>query len=86
MIKVILLTNNQVLISQIEEVSADIGEPDCKLIDPYVITIDTGSNQTLEPFMMDLTIQNTFMVSSDKILTIADPVSTLIEKYQNVIS
>jgi hypothetical protein len=74
------------LISQIEEVSADIGEPDCKLIDPYVITIDTGSNQTLEPFMMDLTIQNTFMVSSDKILTIADPVSTLIEKYQNVIS
>jgi hypothetical protein len=86
MIKVILLTNNQVLISQIEEVSADIGEPDCKLINPYAITTDAGSNQTLEPFMMDLTIQNTFMVSSEKILTIADPVSTLIEKYQNVIS
>ena len=37
MIKVIVLMNNQFLISQIEEVGADIGEPDCKLIKPFVI-------------------------------------------------
>ena len=37
-IKVILLTNNTVLISEIEEVGADVGEPDCKLINPYIIT------------------------------------------------
>jgi hypothetical protein len=30
-IKVLVLVNNQILISQIEEVGADIGEPDCKL-------------------------------------------------------
>jgi hypothetical protein len=31
-IKVLVLTNNQILVSQIEEVGADIGEPDCKLV------------------------------------------------------
>ena len=38
-IKVIALTTTQqVLISQIEEVAAvDIGEPDCKLVNPFCV-------------------------------------------------
>ena len=36
-IKVILLANNQTLISEIEEVGADIGEPDCRLIRPFEV-------------------------------------------------
>ena len=36
-IKVILLTNSERLISEIEEVGADIGQPDCKLINPMEI-------------------------------------------------
>ena len=35
--KLLILTNNQILVSQIEEVGADIGEPDCKLIEPFEI-------------------------------------------------
>tara|TARA_A100001234_G_scaffold178241_1_gene160299 strand:+ start:302 stop:529 length:228 start_codon:yes stop_codon:yes gene_type:complete len=73
--------NNQILISQIEEVGADIGEPDCKLVEPYVVTKD----KTLEPFLLDYTKENTFMMSSDKILTLADPTPTLLEKYQDLI-
>ena len=39
-VKVIALANQQVLISEIEEVgSADIGEPDCKLINLSLIHI-----------------------------------------------
>ena len=34
-IKVILLTNSERIISEIDEVGAEIGEPDCKLIKPY---------------------------------------------------
>jgi hypothetical protein len=34
-IKVLVLTNTQILVSQIEEVGADIGEPDCKLVKPF---------------------------------------------------
>ena len=72
--------NNLILISQIEEVGADIGEPDCKLIKPFSVKND----QTLEPFLCGYTKENTFMMSSDKILTLADPTPTLLEKYEDL--
>ncbi len=80
-IKILALTNSQILISQIEEISADIGEPDCKLINPFVVRND----HTMEPFLCGYTKQNTFMMSSDKILTLADPTPTLLEKYEDLI-
>jgi len=76
-IKVILLTNSERLISEIQEVGADIGQPDCKLINPMEIC--EGCN--LAPWMLDHTKQDTFMISSDKIITLADPMPTLLEKY-----
>ena len=90
-IKVILLTNNTVLISEIEEVGADVGEPDCKLIDPYIITtsdqkITIQENvATLSPWMKRFSKETTFMISSDKILTLTEPTETLLEKYQEKI-
>lgn len=80
-IKVLVLMNQQILISQIEEVGADIGEPDCKLISPFVVK----SDKTLEPFLCGYTKEKTFMMSSDKILTLVDPTPTLLEKYQDLI-
>jgi hypothetical protein len=80
-IKLIVLTNRQILVSQIEEVGADIGEPDCRLIEPFIL----GDKDTLSPWLADITSQNTFMMSSDKMLTLADPKPTLLEKYQNII-
>ena len=76
-VKVILLMNSERLISEIEEVGAEIGEPDCKLINPHEIW--EGNN--LAPWMIDHTMQDTFMISSDKIITLADPLPTLLEKY-----
>ena len=80
-IKVIVLMNGQILLSKIEEVVADIGEPDCKLVKPFVVTKD----KTLEPFLCGYTKNDTFMMSSDKILTLADPTPTLLEKYEDLI-
>lgn len=82
MIKVILLTSNTVLISEIEEVGADIGEPDCKLINPYVIN---QSSLSLEPWLLNITAQSEFMISSDKILTISDPTEELTKKYNSLV-
>ena len=79
-VKILLLTNNQILISRIEEVGADIGEPDCKLVNPFVVR----SDQTLEPFLHVYTKENTFMMNSDKILTLADPTPKLLEKYKDL--
>ena len=87
-IKVMALTNQQLLISEIEEVAAiDIGQPDCKLINPFVIktsdekiTIQEGGI-TLSPWLLSITQDDIFMISSDKILTICEPMPTLLQKY-----
>ena len=64
-----------------EEVQGELGGPDCKLTEPFVIN-DDG---TLSPWLLDVTTQNTFMMSSDKILTLVEPNSKLIKKYEDVI-
>ena len=84
-IKVLALTNHQYLISEIEEVgSADIGEPDCKLLNPFVINTETGQT-VLEPFLTSVTRDTTFMMGSDKILTLAEPAPTILEKYLDLL-
>ena len=81
-VKVLILTNNQILISQIEEVAPlDIGDPNCKLIEPFIL----GENDTLSPWLIDVTNDNEFMICSDKILTLVEAKPTLLEKYQNLI-
>ena len=64
-----------------EEVQGELGGPDCKLIEPFLIN-DDG---TLSPWLLDITTQNTFMMSSDKILTLVEPNSKLIQKYEDII-
>jgi len=90
-IKVIALTNHQTLISEIEEVSAvDIGAPDCKLINPYVITtsdekitIEEGV-AVLKPWLLNVSQDDVFMISSDKILTLVEPTPKLLAKYEDL--
>jgi hypothetical protein len=69
------------LLTQIEEVPTDLGEPDCKLTEPFVLNQDG----TLVPWLVEVTRQNTFMIHSDKILTIAEPNSKLVEKYEDLL-
>ena len=77
-VKIIHLTTNQILISEISEIAAVVpGEPDCKMTNPFTIKED----QTLEPGLLSVTKDDIFMISSDKILTLADPTPTLLEKY-----
>ena len=80
-VKILILTMNQILISQIDEVTSELGEPDCKLIEPFVICGDG----TLTPWLLEYTNQNDFMISSDKILTIATPNSKLKTKYEDLL-
>ena len=81
-VKVLVLINQQILISQIEEVAPlDIGDPNCKLIEPFIL----GENDTLSPWLIDVTNDNEFMMCSVKILTLVEAKPTLLEKYQNLI-
>jgi|TARA_B100000902_G_C26942268_1_gene731638 hypothetical protein len=58
-----------------------LGEPDCKLIDPWII----GEEDTLSQWLIDVSSQREIMLSSDKILTLVDPKSTLLKKYEKLI-
>ena len=83
-IKVIALANHHLLIAEIDEVAAaDIGQPDCKLTNPFVVNTETGQT-VLEPFLGSVTRDDAIMMGSDKILTIVEPTPTLLEKYQNL--
>ena len=77
-VKVVHLTTNQILITELSEIAAVVpGEPVCKMTNPFTIKED----QTLEPWLLNVTKDDIFMISSDKILTLADPTPTLLEKY-----
>ena len=58
-----------------------MAQPDCKLTEPFLIKED-GS---LIPWLVDMTNQNQFMMSSDKILTIVDPTRKLLDKYESLL-
>ena len=83
--------NGQNLISQIEEVTTELGEPDCKLVNPFIITTSEEKITmqegvaVLRPWLLNITRDDIFMISSDKILTLADPMPTLLEKYLDLI-
>ena len=81
-VKVLILTNQQILVSQLDEVAPmDIGDPNCKMIEPFLLNEDG----TLSPWLIDVTNENEFMICSDKILTLVDPKPTLSEKYQDLL-
>jgi hypothetical protein len=79
-VKCLLLKNNQVIVSEIVEVGSDLGEPDCKLINPFLL-----ENQELTTWL-DFTNQNELMIHSDSIMTIADPKEELLAKYFEMIA
>ena len=79
--KILLMMNNQILLTQIEEVGGDIGEPDCKITEPFLVNDDL----TLTPWLVNITNNNEFMIHSDKILTITDPSGTLVDKYNELV-
>ena len=77
MIKILMLKEySLVLIARIEEVSTELGEPDCKLIEPYELKGDY-----LEHWP-SFSMQREMMIHSDSILTILEPDKTHLDKYQ----
>ena len=79
-IQVLLLTNQMILISEIDEVVADIGQPDCKLINPCTLL-----GGKVERWMSDVTTDNVMFISSDKIVTLVDPSKHILEEYKKFV-
>ena len=75
-ILLLLLVNDLKIISEIEDIGSNIGEPDCKLINPYLV-----EGEVLTPWMKEYTDEKELMISSDKILTLVEPKETLLKDY-----
>ena len=80
-IKVLLLSNQEIVVSQIEEIAAEFGDPNCKLTKPQ--KIERG---TLHRWMQDYTEQNEVMINSDKIITLVTPSPIIFEQYSKATS
>jgi hypothetical protein len=75
-VKCLLLKVDNVIVTEIEEVPSELGEPDCRIINPYQINAE--GELTLWP---EVTDQREMMIHSDSILTIVDPKEEIVEKY-----
>ena len=75
-IKCVLVDVDNVLITEIEEMMVEPGEPDCRLVNPYLFV----SEDDMKPWVQ-ASNQKEYMVRSDDILTIADPTQEVIDKY-----
>ena len=75
-IKCILVDVDNVLIAEMVQIDAEIGEPDGQLLTPYrFYSIDD-----MRPWP-EATYQADIMIRSSDILTIAEPTAEVIEKY-----
>ena len=81
MIKCVLIDVDNVLIADVIEIDAEIGDPNCKLTKPYKIV-----EGDLQKWMEDYTEQNEIMINSDKIVTLVTPSPMIFEKYSKVTS
>ena len=81
LIKCILVNVNDVLISEIEEIDAELGNPNCKLTNPVVFE----SLEKMKP-LLEASKDSEFMIRSEDILTIADPTQEVIDKYLELTS
>ena len=80
-VMVLALTNNNYIISQVDEVmTEDIGQPDCKLINPCTLV-----GGKVERWMSGVTTDNVMFISSDKIVTLVDPSKHILEEYKKFV-
>jgi hypothetical protein len=86
-VKCVLINVDVVLITEVIEIDAEIGNPNCKLINPFLFKKSSENDEHfyLEPWP-EVTYQKEIMMRSEDILTIADPLPKIVEKYLELTS
>ena len=81
MIKCLVLLTGIVLIAKIEEVDAELGDPNCLISDVCVINSDGTMSSWL-----DFSEDTELMIRSENILTITEPKNDIVKLYLETIS
>ena len=85
-VQCLLFQNDLVVIAEVVEVMSEIGDPDCKLLNPFRILDDPDKSpeDRIVPWL-DFTEQSDIMVRSSDILTFVEPASQLLAHYMTLI-
>jgi len=81
MIKCLVLLTGVVLIAKIEEIDAELGDPNCLISDVCVI----NSDGTISSWL-DFSEDTELMIRSENILTITEPKKDIVKLYLETIS
>ena len=82
-VKILILENEKLIISEVVSVMQEIGEPDCKLIKPkLVIEGKTPKERIIE--WLNFTKQDVIMIRSDDVLTFVEPTKDLLDYYLSI--
>ena len=81
MIKCLILLTGLNLIAKVEEIQAEIGDPNCQISDVCII----NSDGTVSPWL-NFTEDTELMIRSENILTIVDPNKDTLKLYLETIS
>ena len=79
-LKILLLKNDTILVTEIHEVESELGEPDCKLVNPCQMFVSDATTYDMRRWPV-FTDQRELKIHSDSIFTIVVPKPDQIEKY-----
>lgn len=72
----VVLVEGSVIITEVKQVMSELGEPDCKLVNPYLV-----KDKEIHLWLEEYTNTREIMISSDKILTLVEPKGYLLDQY-----
>ena len=83
-VQILILKNEQVVISEVVSVMQEIGEPDCKLIKPKLVVSGDRPDKRVVEWLDEYTDQDAIMIRSDDVLTFVEPTTDLLDYYVTI--
>ena len=83
-VQILILKNEQVVISEVVSVMQEIGEPDCKLVKPKLVVSGDRPDKRIVPWLDEYTDQDAVMIRSDDVLTFVEPTTDLLDYYVTI--
>ena len=84
-VQCLLLPNFNWIIADVQEVSADIGDPDCLLKNPYLIVPGSCGGSTFHD-LLKCTDQDGMMIRSSDVLTFVEPKLYILDEYEALLN
>jgi len=83
-VQILILKNEQVVISEVISVTQEIGEPDCKLVKPKLVVSGDRPDKRVVEWLDEYTDQDAIMIRSDDVLTFVEPTTDLLDYYVTI--